>query len=53
MGFKKEKAHFFKGPNWLASDCICRVLAGIFGFNEKWPPVLGRACFWHAVFELF
>ena len=53
MGFKKENAHFFKGPNWLASDCICRVLAGIFGFNEKWPHVLGRACFWHAVFELF
>ena len=54
MGFKKEKAHFFfKGQNWLASDCICRVLARIFGFNKKWPPVLGRACFWHAVFKLF
>ena len=54
MGFKKEKAyHFFKGPNWLASDCICGVLARIFGFNEKWPPVFGRACFRHAAFELF
>ena len=53
-GFQEMKgSFFFKGPNWLANDCICRVLARIFGFNEKWPPVLGRACFWHAAFELF
>jgi hypothetical protein len=55
MGFKKEKAHsfFFKGPNWLASDCICKGLTRIFGFNEKWTLILGRACFQHAVFDLF
>ena len=53
-GFQERKRLiFFKGPNWLASYSICRVLARIFGFNEKWPPVLGRACFWHAMFELF
>ena len=54
-GFQERKGSFFffKGSNWLASDCTCRVLARIFGFNKKWPPVLGKACFWHAVFELF
>jgi hypothetical protein len=56
LGFNKKNAHFFffKRTKLASNELyLSWIDKDDFGFNEKWSPILGRACFCHEAFELF